>query len=166
MQVCVHIIHSLHTEMLHMKEDWEVLLSRAPPAKQPSRQASSDAGQLFGLGPGGGGGGGAEGKTSSDTYCHELLSMLVQLSRSELGCEFLSQQEQLIQDLLTLLHIATVKIQLQVRTCMWACTAHTRTHTVHVHVHTTHYTHEYMHAYVMHQALNTLFLMQHNIILF
>ena len=51
---------------------------------------------------------------SSDTYCFELLSMLIGLSKSEIGCGFLSQQETLVQDLFSLLHIATSRMQLQV----------------------------------------------------
>ena len=50
----------------------------------------------------------------SNTYCFELLSMLTGLSQSEVGCGFLAEQNKLIQDLFTLLHVSSLRIQLQV----------------------------------------------------
>ena len=103
LQVCSHIIQSVHTEMLRMKEEWEATSSKPTPPK-PSRQMSMDP------------------STSeagiADSYCYELLSMLIGLSQSEVGCAFLSEQEKLIQDLVTLLHVATVRIQMQVCVCV------------------------------------------------
>ena len=32
-QVCVHIVQSIHIEMIRMKEEWEVACSKAPPPK-------------------------------------------------------------------------------------------------------------------------------------
>ena len=84
-----------------MKEEWEATSSKPPPPK-PSRQTSSDPGP-------------SEGGVA-DTYCYELLSMLIGLSQSEVGCAFLSEQEKLIKDLFTLLHVTTVRIQMQVCT--------------------------------------------------
>ena len=51
--------------------------------------------------------------------------MLIGLSQSEVGCAFLAEQEKLIQDLFTLLHVTTVRIQMQVcvLTCMHVCVA-------------------------------------------
>ena len=85
-----------------MKEEWEAASSKPPPPK-PSRQLSTADPSP----PEGG---------VADTYCYELLSMLTGLSQSELGCAFLSEQEKLIKDLFTLLHVTTVRIQMQVLT--------------------------------------------------
>ena len=83
-----------------MKDEWETVSSSPPPPK-PSRQTSIEAAIS------------EEGK-SSDTYCYELLSMLIGLSQSEVGCAFLSEQEKLMQDLFTLLHVGSCRLQLQV----------------------------------------------------
>ena len=96
----MHVIQSVHTEMERMKDEWEVSVNKAPPPK-PAQGASQEAPS------------GKEGK-SSDSYCFELLSMVTRLSQSDLGCEFLSKQDKLVQVLFILLHIATVRIQLQV----------------------------------------------------
>ena len=96
--------------MLRMKEEWEATASNLP-APKPSRQTSSEPSS-------------SEGGVA-DTYCYELLSMLIGLSQSEVGCAFLAEQEKLIQDLFTLLHVTTVRIQMQVcvLTCMHVCVA-------------------------------------------
>lgn len=100
LQVCMHIIDSVHTEMIRMKEEWEVACSKAPPPPKPAKQVSvvSDSSE----------------QQESDSYCFELLSMLIGLSQSEVGCGFLSEQDKLVHDLFTLLHVATLRIQLQV----------------------------------------------------
>ena len=84
-----------------MKEEWELACSKAPPHKvikqasmEPSTSDSSE-------------------QQDSDTYCFELLSMLTGLSQSEVGCGFLAEQNKLIQDLFTLLPVASLRIQLQ-----------------------------------------------------
>ena len=87
-----------------MREEWEVWLTRAPPPKL-ARQGSSVVAEVAVTGREGG---------SSDTYCFELLSMLGGLSQSEIGCGFLSQQDTLVQDLFSLLHISTSRMQLKV----------------------------------------------------
>ncbi len=73
-----------------MKDEWEGLVS--------SRPASSKA----------------DNRKGSDTYCYELLSMLIGLSQSDVGCAFLSEQAKLVQDFFSLLHVGTVRLQLQV----------------------------------------------------
>jgi hypothetical protein len=100
-QVCSHVIQSVHAEVERMKEEWETRVSRGPPPKL-SRQCNSVEPTE------------AEGSSSSDTYCFELLSMLIGLSQSEIGCGFLSRQETLVQDLFSLLHVATSRMQIQV----------------------------------------------------
>ena len=88
--------------MERIKEEWEVAVSKpAPPklARQPSSKSL-----------------GAEAVAEvSDTYCYELLSMLFGLSQSDVGCAFLAEQEKLVQDLFTLLHASSERVQQQVR---------------------------------------------------
>ena len=93
----MHIVQSVHTEAEHMREEWD-----KPPVVKLARQASTSdtsAGDL---------------PKSSDTYCYELLSMLIGLSQSDVGCSFLADQQKLLMDLFTLLHVASIRIQLQV----------------------------------------------------
>ena len=103
MQFGIQIVNSVHTEMERIKEDWEAALSKpAPPklARQPSSKSI-----------------GTEAVAEvTDTYCYELLSMLFGLSQSDVGCDFLAKQEKLAQDLFTLLHTSSERVQLQVRT--------------------------------------------------
>lgn len=89
-QVCEHVIQSVNTETSRIKDEWEGLLSNRPVSLKPNN-----------------------GK-GSDTYCYELLSMLIGLSQSDVGCAFLSEQEKLVQDLFSLLHVGTIRLQLQV----------------------------------------------------
>ena len=103
LQVCMHVIQSVHTEVERMREEWEGIVAKGPPPKL-TRQGSSVEVAATAEGEG----------RASDTYCYELLSMLIGLSQSEIGCGFLSQQEKLVQDLFSLLHVATSKMQLQV----------------------------------------------------
>ena len=106
-----------------MKEEWEVACSKAPPpplakaVKQVSVEVPSAAAAPSTPGGGGGGNGGGDSEQQdSDSYCFELLSMLIGLSQSEVGCSFLSEQDKLVNNLFTLLHVSTLRIQLQVQT--------------------------------------------------
>lgn len=49
-----------------------------------------------------------------DTYCFEMLSMVLALSGSSVGRSYLSQQHGLINDLLSLLHTGSARVQRQV----------------------------------------------------
>ena len=105
--VCQHIMDSVHTEASRMKEEWEKSLKEpTAPKVPPARQASHDPSTLGGVG---------SRSKGPDTYRYELLTMLEGLSQSELGCNYLAGQSQLIQDLVSLLHIASGRIKLQVR---------------------------------------------------
>lgn len=53
---------------------------------------------------------------SSDAYCFELLSMVLALSGSNVGRQYLAQQLTLLQDLFSLLHTASPRVQRQVWT--------------------------------------------------
>ena len=50
----------------------------------------------------------------SDAYCFELLSLLLALSGSAVGRRYVAQQQGLIEDLITLLHTASARVQRQV----------------------------------------------------
>lgn len=52
--------------------------------------------------------------TLSDAYCFELLSMVLALSYSGVGRAYVAQQTELLQDLLSLLHTSTPRVQRQV----------------------------------------------------
>lgn len=54
---------------------------------------------------------------SSDAYCFELLSMVLALSGSNVGRQYLAQQLTLMQDLFSLLHTASPRVQRQVSWC-------------------------------------------------
>ena len=106
-----------------MREEWEVACSKAPPpppppplaktAKQVSVEAPLSASPPAMVSTSSSGNGGPE-QQDSDSYCFELLSMLIGLCQSDVGCSFLSEQDKLVNDLFTLLHVATLRIQLQV----------------------------------------------------
>lgn len=51
---------------------------------------------------------------ASDAYCFELLSMVLALSGSNVGRQYLAQQLTLLQDLFSLLHTASPRVQRQV----------------------------------------------------
>lgn len=59
---------------------------------------------------------------SSDAYCFELLSMVLALSGSNVGRQYLAQQLTLMQDLFSLLHTASPRVQRQVGGSTHTCT--------------------------------------------
>ena len=91
-QVCSHIVTAIAKEATCLREDWELSLS-------------SDAGAVFGLD--------LEPPASkvSDTYCFEMLSMVLALSGSKVGRVYLSQQYSLIKDMVSFLHTGTARVQ-------------------------------------------------------
>ena len=99
-RVCEHVIKSIHSEAERMKEDWKSKLGKqVKPDEQDKPQESNEE---------------AQGQSSPDTYCFELVSMVMGLCESEVGRLFLAEQAELIRDLLVLLHVSTTRIQLQV----------------------------------------------------
>ena len=114
--VCHHIMDSVHSESVRFKDEWKTSLSNPKPqASVPSRQVSHDPSQAEGSSTAGKG---------PDTYCYELLTMLEGLSQSELGCDFLAKQSQLVQDLVSLLHTASTRIKLLVITTIYIIIYH------------------------------------------
>lgn len=71
-----------------MREEWEARLCSATPGI-----SASDA---------------------PDTYCFEMLSMVLALSGSSVGRLYLAHQHALLTDLLSLLHTGSARVQRQV----------------------------------------------------
>lgn len=92
-QVIVHIVHAIRKETQRAKEEWENLHAVLP--EDCSGGSSSNS-------------------KTPDTYCFEMLSMVLALSGSSVGRSYLSQQHGLLKDLLTLLHTGSDRVQRQV----------------------------------------------------
>ncbi|ERL91717.1 hypothetical protein D910_09044 [Dendroctonus ponderosae] len=92
-QVTVHIVQAIRKETERVRDEWEANLSGASAVSSTS---SSDIAK------------------SSDTYCFEMLSMVLALSGSSVGRAYLSHQGGLLGDLLTLLHTGSARVQRQV----------------------------------------------------
>ncbi|CAI9731993.1 E3 ubiquitin-protein ligase MYCBP2-like [Octopus vulgaris] len=89
-QVCSHIVQAIKKETRRVRDEWEAsLLNRSSTSIDGSR-------------------------SSSDVYCFELLSMVLALSGSSVGRNYLAQQTGLLQDLFSLLHTASPRVQRQV----------------------------------------------------
>ncbi|XP_051636342.1 E3 ubiquitin-protein ligase MYCBP2 isoform X13 [Manacus candei] len=91
-QVCAHIVQAIRMEATRVREEWEHAISSKENAN--SQPNDEDA--------------------SSDAYCFELLSMVLALSGSNVGRQYLAQQLTLLQDLFSLLHTASPRVQRQV----------------------------------------------------
>jgi len=89
-QVCAHIVRSIRLEASCVRTLW-----------QESLMTSDDSVA-------------AAATTVSDAYCFELLSLLLALSGSTVGRRYVAQQSSLIEDLVSLLHTASPRVQRQV----------------------------------------------------
>ncbi|KAL0183759.1 hypothetical protein M9458_019455, partial [Cirrhinus mrigala] len=89
--VCAHIVQAIRMEATRVREEWEHAISSKENAN--SQPSDDDA--------------------SSDAYCFELLSMVLALSGSNVGRQYLAQQLTLLQDLFSLLHTASPRVQRQ-----------------------------------------------------
>ncbi|KAL1131023.1 hypothetical protein AAG570_012261 [Ranatra chinensis] len=87
-QVCVHIVQAIRKEAVNAREEWEVRLCSASTSSAHSE--------------------------TPDTYCFEMLSMVLALSGSTVGRSYLSHQHGLLSDLLSLLHTGSARVQRQV----------------------------------------------------
>lgn len=94
-QVCAHIVQAIRKESVRLREEWELLLC------SPS-QANSSISE------------GSDLPKAADTYCFEMLSMVLALSGSSVGREYLSHQHGLLRDMLSLLHTGSARVQRQV----------------------------------------------------
>lgn len=95
-QVCAHIVQAIRKEATRLREEWEALLCSATPVNS----LMSDGSDL---------------PKAADTYCFEMLSMVLALSGSAVGRNYLSHQYGLLRDLLSLLHTGSARVQRQVK---------------------------------------------------
>lgn len=120
-QVIVHIVHAIRKEAQRAKEDWE-LANLAHVLKQQQLQqqqqsppaAGPGAGAVTSAAPTSSSESSSERSRAPDTYCFEMLSMVLALSGSVVGRSYLSQQHGLLRDLLGLLHTGSDRVQRQV----------------------------------------------------
>ncbi|XP_043660407.1 E3 ubiquitin-protein ligase highwire [Drosophila teissieri] len=107
-QVIVHIVHAIRKEAQRAKEDWELanlahVLKQSPQQQSAPAPAASASCEST-----------PERSRAPDTYCFEMLSMVLALSGSVVGRSYLSQQHGLLRDLLGLLHTGSDRVQRQV----------------------------------------------------
>ncbi|KAK2163193.1 hypothetical protein LSH36_84g08056 [Paralvinella palmiformis] len=88
-QVCAHIVQAIRKETIRVQEEWEDQLQTEHPIIDSTTK-------------------------SSDAYCFELLSMVLALSGSAVGRNYLARQHSLLQDMLSLMHTSTPRVQRQV----------------------------------------------------
>lgn len=87
-------MQAIAVESTRMREEWESLLcSSTPPAVTNACLPN---------------------EIPSDSYCFEMLSMVLALSGSRIGRSYLSQQSTLLSDILSLLHTGSARVQRQV----------------------------------------------------
>lgn len=100
-QVIVHIVHAIKKEAYRAKEEWEILNATSCFNEiNPNYDQKSDSS--------------SEHSRAPDTYCFEMLSMVLALSGSSVGRSYLSHQHGLLKDLLSLLHTGSDRVQRQV----------------------------------------------------
>ena len=87
-QVCSHIVTAIAKEASCLRDEWELSLCTGV--------GSVDLEQVSKL---------------SDTYCFEMLSMVLALSGSKVGRVYLSQQYSLIKDMVSFLHTGSARVQ-------------------------------------------------------
>lgn len=102
-QVIVHIVHAIRKETHRAKEEWEILNTAAYPHDGPTSGNFDEKSESS-----------SENSRTPDTYCFEMLSMVLALSGSTVGRSYLSQQHGLLKDLLSLLHTGSDRVQRQV----------------------------------------------------
>lgn len=95
-QVIVHIVYAIKKEACRAKLDWDLQLAVDAGTVDHKSDITSETSR------------------STDTYCFEMLSMVLALSGSSVGRSYLSQQYGLLKDLLTLLHVGSDRVQRQV----------------------------------------------------
>ncbi|XP_069950165.1 E3 ubiquitin-protein ligase MYCBP2 isoform X3 [Cherax quadricarinatus] len=93
-QVCAHIVQAIRKETVRAREEWEAGLS----CGGLGTPATPEEGQ----------------NNPPDTYCFEMLSMVLALSGSAVGRAHLAQQDRLLRHLLSLLHTGSARVQRQV----------------------------------------------------
>ncbi|ODN02467.1 E3 ubiquitin-protein ligase MYCBP2 [Orchesella cincta] len=97
-QVCSHIVSAIHREAIKIKEEFDSHINGSV------LEATNENVRLI-LG---------EKPKIPDRYCFEMLTLVLALADHKLGRNYLSQQSNLIQDLMQLFHAGTPRIQRQV----------------------------------------------------
>uniref|UniRef100_UPI00358FE14E E3 ubiquitin-protein ligase MYCBP2-like isoform X1 n=1 Tax=Myxine glutinosa TaxID=7769 RepID=UPI00358FE14E len=111
-QVCAHIVQAIRTEAMRVREEWEHALSSREnanartPGNLPPTPSFNPQNLPAAILP--------EPEQALDSYCFELLSMVLALSGSNVGRTYLAQQGTLLHDLFSLLHTASPRVQRQV----------------------------------------------------
>ncbi|XP_068159965.1 LOW QUALITY PROTEIN: E3 ubiquitin-protein ligase highwire [Drosophila tropicalis] len=115
-QVIVHIVHAIKKEAQRAKEDWEMNnLAHAHMQLGHQQQQQQQQEQQQPIPPSvPATESSSERSRAPDTYCFEMLSMVLALSGSVVGRSYLSQQHGLLRDLLGLLHTGSDRVQRQV----------------------------------------------------
>ncbi|XP_062141939.1 E3 ubiquitin-protein ligase highwire-like [Drosophila sulfurigaster albostrigata] len=114
-QVIVHIVHAIKKEAQRAKEDWELANLAHVLKHQPAQQtAAAPQSATTGVSALISSDSSSERSRAPDTYCFEMLSMVLALSGSVVGRSYLSQQYGLLRDLLGLLHTGSDRVQRQV----------------------------------------------------
>lgn len=90
-----HFTQVIRKETVRFREEWETLLC----SPTPVNSLLSDNSDMH---------------KAADTYCFEMLSMVLALSGSAVGRNYLSHQYGLLKDLLSLLHTGSARVQRQV----------------------------------------------------
>ncbi|CAL4142860.1 unnamed protein product, partial [Meganyctiphanes norvegica] len=93
-QVCSHIVTAIRKEAVKAQEEWEMGLSHSGLGTPPTPEEGQH--------------------NPPDTYCFEMLSMVLALSGSAVGRAHLAQQDHLLRHLLSLLHTGSARVQRQV----------------------------------------------------
>ncbi|KAI1288150.1 E3 ubiquitin-protein ligase MYCBP2 [Halotydeus destructor] len=89
-QVCSHIVQAIRVESVRLREEWECRLCSKNSVLHSNKEMPSDA------------------------YCFEMLSMVLALSGSAIGRQYLAQKDDLLSDLFSLLHTGSARVQRQV----------------------------------------------------
>jgi len=93
-QVCTHIVQAIEKETARFRDDWELSLCSGSPFSVDEEANSVPC--------------------RADNYCFEMLSLVLALSGSAVGCTYLAGQLTLVRDLLALLHTGSARVQRQV----------------------------------------------------
>lgn len=120
-QVIVHIVQAIRKESYRIRDEWETALegltsptSDIPQTVSPTNNRQVETPSADKTVTGGTNTSSIDSPKASDTYCFEMLSMVLALSGSSVGRAYLSHQYGLIRDLLSLLHTGSARVQRQV----------------------------------------------------
>ncbi|KAH7646731.1 e3 ubiquitin-protein ligase-like protein [Dermatophagoides farinae] len=106
-QVCTHIVKEIHYESRRVFDEWETMLLLLSSNNNNNNNNNNEnqaknydeTNEII---------------IPNDCYCFELLSLVLALSGSNVGREYLSEQLELLNDILTLLHTSSDRVKRQV----------------------------------------------------